>query len=232
MAKGIVHLGEFSRNLLVKDLPIKGQKHCVIKHHYYDEDFDRIESSNLEIGSSVLVFGKIRIEAERFLIKSVSKYFSNYNILVPSWRRFELNRRVYFLQWLIFETKFYLEKLFSKFEIGNRNVPKAHLVEMYNKARVVLIPRLKSLNSGIITQAFLHGKVVVGSNYGNVGEMLRETGNPTFDPEDESSVINALRDGFNLVDQGMGERNRSYVLEKLSPDIIAKQHISFYNSLL
>lgn len=74
---------------------------------------------------------------------------------------------------------------------------------------VVLIQRNEILNSGNLPLGFSAGKVVVGPSVGNVGSTLEETGNPTFKPNDESSLIQAVSRGFQLSDDSnkIGEAN-------------------------
>ncbi len=48
-------------------------------------------------------------------------------------------------------------------------------------ADVLFIPIIKSLNSGNVALGNTFGKVVVGPNYGVIGEELEKLGNPVFD---------------------------------------------------
>lgn len=51
-------------------------------------------------------------------------------------------------------------------------------------ADIALLQRVKILNSGSLPLNFYFGNVVVGPDVGNVGEILKKTGNPVFNVED------------------------------------------------
>ena len=75
---------------------------------------------------------------------------------------------------------------------------------------MVFIQRKRILNSGNLPMGFYFGKPVVGPDTGNVGEILRSTGNPVFDPGDCASVTAALLRGFECADAGLGRANRGF----------------------
>jgi glycosyltransferase involved in cell wall biosynthesis len=97
-----------------------------------------------------------------------------------------------------------------------------------NAADVVVIPRVQILNSSSVALGFTFGKVVVGPNTGVVGEILLETGNPTFVPQDPLSLATALEQAQALSAQGKGEQNLEYARRNWSWDDIAAQHVDFY----
>ena len=52
------------------------------------------------------------------------------------------------------------------------------------------------MNGGFLVNiplAFLFHKIVVGPNTGNIGELLKNTGNPTFNPNHKADIIRALK---------------------------------------
>lgn len=53
--------------------------------------------------------------------------------------------------------------------------------------------------------AFLYHKVVVGPKVGNIGELLSETGNPTFDPDDKKDILRALEEARRLAHGDKGK---------------------------
>ena len=97
-------------------------------------------------------------------------------------------------------------------------------------ADVVLIQRLDILNSGNLPMAFHAGKVVVGPYVGNVGQILRETGNFTFDPHDTRSVVSALQKA--LTETTKGKENRTYATEHWSSERVAATLLKFYQQIL
>ena len=79
---------------------------------------------------------------------------------------------------------------------------------------------------------FAAGKVVVGPQVGNVGEILKSTGNPTFNPDNEQSVVEAVKKGLALVKQGLGERNKNFALNQWSTHKVSLLLIDKYNLVL
>ena len=108
----------------------------------------------------------------------------------------------------------------------------ADLSRSFAAADVVLIQHVQTLNSGNLPLGFHFGRVVVGPDCGNVGEILRETGNPVFDPRDEASVARALKSGFELARRGKGDENARYAREHWNFQLIAKAHDELYKSAL
>jgi len=96
---------------------------------------------------------------------------------------------------------------------------------------VVLIPRLNTLNSGVVPQAFQYGCPVAGPDIGNIGPLLRAAGNPAFVPgqpvDCARAVMAALAGGVEA-----GERNRAYAREHLSHERNAALHMAFYRRVL
>ena len=78
----------------------------------------------------------------------------------------------------------------------------------FTAADVVFIQRLRILNSGNLPMGFYYGRPVLGPAVGDVGEILQEAGNPTFDPEDAPSVATALRRALAAVNGPLGAANR------------------------
>ena len=115
--------------------------------------------------------------------------------------------------------------------LGGPRVPASDIPDFFNAADVVLIQRRHILNSGNVPMAFYFGKIVVGPDVGNVGEWLRATGNPVFDPGRPESVAVALEAGLRLAEGGFGETNRAYADSELSPARAARRHLEAYASV-
>lgn len=96
--------------------------------------------------------------------------------------------------------------------------------EMVNAADIVFIQRKKILNSGNLPLGFSFGKIVVGPDVGNVGCILRETGNPVFDPNDSNSVISAMELAYNMYnnDSHQGKKNYEYAKAHWHIGIVTK----------
>jgi glycosyltransferase involved in cell wall biosynthesis len=102
----------------------------------------------------------------------------------------------------------------------------------FGAADIVLIQRMKILNSGNLPLSMFMGKVVVGPNVGNVGRILTETNNPTFIPRDTSSILKAVHKAFTLLEEGKGIENRHYALDNWSTDIISKKLFNYYKEII
>lgn len=97
---------------------------------------------------------------------------------------------------------------------------------------VIFIQRKKILNSGNIPLAFLFKKIVIGPDIGNVGEILRETKNPTFCPCDPYSIVKALNMAQSLMKDNKGYENYSYAKQNMGLKKVANDYINIYNSLI
>ena len=111
----------------------------------------------------------------------------------------------------------------------NEVIPSDLMQCYFCAADVVLLQRLDILNSGNLPMAFAAGKVVVGPNVGNVGQILNETGNFTFDPHDIKSAESALQKA--LTETTKGKENKTYATEHWSSDLIATTLLKYYQQL-
>ena len=102
----------------------------------------------------------------------------------------------------------------------------------FASADVVFIPRAEGLNSGNIPMAYIMGKVVLGPDVANTGALLKETGNPRFDPLNPSTLPDALEQAFDLAKQGKGEENRSFSMKAWSTEQVGMDHFEFYTQAL
>jgi len=103
-------------------------------------------------------------------------------------------------------------------------------VQVYLKAAdALLIPRSGVLNSGNVALGFTFGLPVVGPHEGVVGEVLRATGNPTFDATSAWSFSKAISAA--LASPGLGEANLAYAREHMQWPTIAKAHVAWIKQL-
>ena len=211
----IIHMGRYSRGVLQQKYP--GIKHYIVPHHIYEKTFrfNRNQQDcrrELKLGQNriiVLSFGKFRNDAERKLILKLRKQLSSECIFVtPGFYRekcFQRNVCKALKVW----TKTIIYKL-GGIRFDRKYISDVMAEKYFCAADIVFIQRLDILNSGNLPMAYSAGKVVVGPNVGNVGEILRETANPSFDPNDFSTIIDAVRQGVELSYSDTGIRNREY----------------------
>ena len=233
----MVHMGKYSRDLLQPQYP--NAQHVVIPHHIYDEiysfDYTREEARkrlHLPLDRQVVLsFGKFRNEQERNFILSLKNKCSSqppapiflmpgfYRESLHTWNPKKLVTRLY-------HTLCYRLK---GIKFCNEVIPSDLMQCYFCAADVVLLQRLDILNSGNLPMAFAAGKVVVGPNVGNVGQILHETGNFTFDPHDIKSAESALQKA--LTETTKGKENKTYATEHWSSDLIATTLLKYYQQL-
>ena len=96
---------------------------------------------------------------------------------------------------------------------------------------VIFIQRKDILNSASIPLAFLFHKVVIGPNIGNIGEILQDTGNPVFHPDNQFDIIRALEAARQLSARRKGEDNYAYAIENMNSGKIGKEYAELYRNL-
>jgi hypothetical protein len=98
-------------------------------------------------------------------------------------------------------------------------------------SNVIFIQRKGQLNSVNIPLAFLFHKVVIGPDSGNIGELLRNTGNPVFRSDKKQDIIRALKEARHLSARGKGEANYAYAIRNMSINKVGKQYAELYEEL-
>ena len=232
-----VHMGNYSCDLLKGQYP--DSEHVIIPHHIYNTkySFDKekpICQKKLGVNSKkfvILCFGEFRSDNEREFILRLNKYSSknNYLFLTPSFyqKRF-LSRN--FREWPDRITR-RIRYLINGLHCPTKFIDDHMLTIYFSACDMVMIQRHSVLNSGNLPMAFYAGKVVVGPNCGNVGQILKETGNPVFEPWSIDSALTAISEAKELAKANYGEENRRYAMKHWTTDIIVEELISSYNRL-
>jgi glycosyltransferase involved in cell wall biosynthesis len=212
--------------------------HEIVPHHNYaslPNNTDRAEArKSLGIDDSanvLLVFGAIRSDAERELILDTFSALREPHklLLVSRWRE-----KLASVSWI--RLKYWirdLTRLYYKVRPGfrfNYGFVEESDTQIYlNAADVLLIPRLHVLNSGNITLGMTFGRVVVGPDSWDVGSLLKETGNPVFDPNRPETAASAVERGFALARSGrIGAANRELALTQWTPQQCARSYVDFF----
>ncbi len=234
----VIHLGNYSYKYLKVT-----NKDIVIPHVNYYKDSIVIPNKKAKQYISIpsdtflfLSFGKIRdIAEEKQIIKAFKKVRAKNDLLLilgtkilgkrPQFKKNPIKRITYELK-----KQYYLKKgiYFEK----NR-IYKDKLKYYLNAADVVICPRIKTLNSGVIYQGFSYGKVVLGPDIGNIGSILKTMKNPVFKPKDSVSIQNALTKAKYLSKKtNKGELNLQTTLKENNSKKIGLQHCNLYKSIL
>lgn len=239
------HLGSYSCELLQQKYP--KARHIVIPHHIYDNVLSFSVSQQearqrLHLPQDkkiILSFGKFRNNKERQFVLSIKNKCNHsplfgrgaggeafflmpgfYRETLHTWNPKKLITRLYHT----------IRYKLKGIRFCNEAIPDDLMQCYFCAADVVLIQRLDILNSGNLPMAFHAGKVVVGPDVGNVGPLLRETSNFTFDPHDMRSAVSALQNALETTSKG-GE-NKTYATEHWSSERIAASLLKYYQQAL
>jgi glycosyltransferase involved in cell wall biosynthesis len=110
-------------------------------------------------------------------------------------------------------------------------IPDEEVQLFLRAADVLVIPREGVLNSGNVALGFTFGRVVVGPDEGVIGEVLRKTNNPVYEPGDAQVLSDALKAVRNS-DTRRGERNKAYAMEEMRWEKVASRHVDLYREVL
>ena len=244
---GVVHfakasIDEFKQRYVATAFVHGHPEHTVVPHHNYTSlpnVMTRDEARNalgIPCDSRVmLVFGAIRNHEERDLILRTFQGLRAKRkvLLVSRWR--ETLAKVKWIRlkyWLRDLNRLYY-RLHPSYRFNYGFVEEADTQLYLNAADVLFIPRLKVLNSGNITLGMTFGKVVVGPDSWDVGELLKETRNPVFDPDHPETAIAAMELGLKLAQEGrIGPANQKLALEQWSAEQCGERYVEFFRRLV
>ncbi len=241
----VVHMGQYSYDEFVARHP--QSRNIIIPHHIYEdtyrENITRKEAREyLGIPQRKFVitaFGKFRNNEEvKMMLKAYFKAKLRRKCLLAP-RLFPFSRtprQSGFIKRLVSKCAYHtiipLARLWGIRGGGNEEIVSDHDLPYYIAASDVLfVQRKQILNSGNVPLGFLFRKIVIGPDTGNVGELLRATGNPVFDAEDPISIAQAIGQTFALRKKEQGEKNYQYALAHFSLHLVAGQYIDAYNTL-
>ena len=234
-AEVMIHLGLYSKELLEQQYPDK--KHVILQHHIYNPLYDNKPSKKEALdyfhykeGTYVLSFGDVRSDEERDLLVAVARAFPKIKFIVPRflfiphgritkrWLRHRIKRVWYYLQ---------APNIISR---GVNYIGENELPLYYALSDISFIQRVNTLNSGNLPLGMYLGHVIVGPNVGNVGRVLAETRNYSFDPKDKKSIVSAMESALKAVQAGKGEENRTMVKKQWTKEIIGEQLYKIYSA--
>jgi beta-1,4-mannosyltransferase len=240
-SNAIIHFGISSRELFQSYYcGFDHLTHYIIPHGdytYFENIVSRAEARKyLNLPENLFVclsFGQLRDWEEFQFINKGFRIFSHPSktLLIAGRISYPDNR----LKSLFIRYKESMLKRFKKTNnrlLYDRLIPDYQVQYLLNAADLFIVPRLKALNSGNVALGFTFGKVVVGTSFGVIGEVLQETGNPTFTPGDINSLADALNRGVELVQNQKGLVNREYATEHWNWERIADMHVEVYKPLI
>lgn len=218
------HMGRFSYELMKEKYPHR--YHFIAPHHVADRFWENSVSRSdarrrLHIPQhdiSLSVFGEFRNGEEVHMCVDMAKDVTNRQMtfLIP---RIPIGR--FYNGRHIGRTMEYLRERLLYEKLGIRYsgfLTDEELNVWLSASDIVFIQRKDILNSGNLPMAYASGKVVVGPDLGNVGAILKETGNFVFDPNDRLSVKQAVLNAIDEVKTSnqLGIHNYHYARENWS----------------
>jgi glycosyltransferase involved in cell wall biosynthesis len=218
----IVH-GERLKDDLMKHCKLPNSKIAVIPHGDYSF-FTKYKKDNVEEKSTILFFGRIkRYKGLEYLIRAepvITKDFSDIKIIIAGKGNFPEYKKI---------------KNNANFEVFNEFIPDEKVAELFQKAKVVVLPYIEASQSGIIPIAYAFKKPVVATNVGAIQEVVEQGKTGFLVPQrDEKAladaIIKLLKD--DNLRKKMGENAYIKMKEELSWDKISEKTIEIYKEAI
>jgi glycosyltransferase involved in cell wall biosynthesis len=240
----VVHLGQYSLQKYTSEYTIEGQKNMVIPHSIYisyPNTSTKEESRKmLGIGKNkfvILVFGSVRNAKEANFAMETFRQVNDKNkfLLAPRWNIEDFTKYGRILGFV--KQKLFEINNFFKFNVrlkSNRTSVLAKDVQHYfNASDVVLLPRIDSINSGIMPLAATFKKALVGPDSGNMGEHIRNAGLKTFEPNHSKQASEIINEIVQQKSQyKIGEMFYQYAETNWNLKFVAEQHYALYQKLI
>ncbi len=240
---GLIHLGQASMDEFEvryrREPWLNSLQQTVVPHPGYFDLENQVTRQQARLSlelkqdaNVVLVFGTVRSRQEIAFIKRVFRQVQlpNKVLVVPRWYRSYTKLAQLGRMFHVFHDGV---PRGTAFHIGFDFVPEEKIQHYLNAADVLLVPRVTRdcLNSGVVPLALTFGRVAVGPNVGVAGEMLRESGNPTY--ADLQSAARAIETVLNDQQRPDQERlNREYAEQHLSFAAVGQRLGKFYSNLI
>jgi hypothetical protein len=244
LSDAVIHLGEYSRTEFHQRyagcFDVTQQVHVVIPHanfNSYENTISKAEARRQlglrQSSKVVLVFGGIGHPEEQDTVLNGFRGLKTLNktLVAPNWKDRLLNTKNIRLKYFVRDMQRLFYRFHPQYKFGHAFVPDEQVQCYLNASDVLLIQRRNPLNSSNLVLGFTFGRVVVGPNQGNVGEILRATGNPVFEPGCAKSFSDALDRGLTLSQQGHGEMNRRHADREWDLMKTGQQYIARYRLL-
>ena len=241
---GVAHFAQASikefRERYAKTQWSRGEEpiHVAIPHQNYASLPNSVsrEEARKELGISrdanvMLVFGAIRNDAERQLVLETfhGLKVSKKHLLVSRWREKLADVSWIRLKYWIRDLTRLFYRLHPRYHFNYSFVEEEDTQLFLNAADVLFIPRFHVLNSGNVTLGMTFGRVVIGPDSWDVGELLREMDNPVFDPDRPETAIAAVEEAFQLAVAGkVAEANYGTAQREWTVSGVAAEYQQLY----
>lgn len=245
-ADSIIHLAQYSLDLFKQKY--RNIDHVLISHHVYDELYTNVpprqqalQHLHLNDGIYAICFGAFRHKAEKQLLLTAAKSAKGIQFIAPRlFRPIDIPHGKINKRWIkrrlryLYQTVMLLYYKLAYPNIllcNNEFIPDSELIHYYAICSISFLQRIDILNSGNFYLGMLMGNVIVGPDSGNIGYVLKQTGNFVFDPHDKDSITESINQALKAVQNGKGEQNKIYATKNWSTEIIAEQHYLLYKNL-
>lgn len=238
-ADGVIHLGNYSLKNYTSFFPADA-RHAVIYHPLYEslkvlKTKDVSEKFNAEYNNKFIVsaIGNIRsMEEAKHLLKIFKKIERKDKILIvpKMFNFFKLPKylpyrfRHIYRSLIEFWYCFPLKK--EQYHFGFSFIEYPMMVDLLKKSSLMIIPRLKSLNSGLLFLGLTFDKPMLIPKIGNLTEVAHLFGLPLFD-------ISKNKLNIDLEDFQKKYKSSEYLEKKKAflPEIIAQQYQQFFEQI-
>ncbi|MEJ8566896.1 hypothetical protein [Elongatibacter sediminis] len=243
---GVVHFADpsvedferrYANTRFVHGVPL----HAVVPHHNYASLPNTISREQArralripDRAKVLLVFGAIRSEEERQMVLDAfhDARLPHKLLLVSRWREKLADVSWIRLKYWLRDLKRLYYRVHPRYHFNYEFVAEENAQTYLNAADVLLIPRLHVLNSGNITLGMTFGRVVIGPDSLDVGDLLRSTGNVVFDPNHPESAAAAVEQAFALAARNeVGPANMKLALGEWSAEQCADRYFEFFEKL-
>lgn len=240
---GVIHLGNYSLHNYKKFFS-ENCMHVVIFHPLYESLLKNYKTKNIENKFSldfsdryvVAVIGAIRsMEEVRFIFKTF-KHIPNKNklLIVPNMFQFVAKpdyipyrfRKVY---------KLLAEKIYcfpikkNQYFFGYKFIEYEYMTDLIQKSSLILIPRVKNLNSGNLFLGLTFDKPMIIPKIGNLTEVASFFNLPVVDFKKENLKHEINKTLESIKDKSYFGNEYIYKKEKFNPSSIALEYDIFFN---
>lgn len=228
------HMGEYSYSLFKVKYP--NAFNFIAPHPIY-YDVEKIGLSVSECKKkwnisknkiTIIAFGMFRNAGEKRIVLDLKKKFKNIILWAPKLYLCNNMKKRHPLVRKFINISNYIRCYLVGIKMNRKKIYDDDVMPMINAADVLLIQRNNILNSGNLPLGFSAKKIVVGPNVGNVGILLKKTGNPVFNPNDKESIYNAVEMGIKMFQNNnkQGVSNYQYAKENWTPKCVAEKIIT------
>lgn len=242
---GVIHLGNYSLENYSQYFS-RDCKHVVIFHPLYESLLVNYKSENIENKFTldfqhkyvVSVIGAIRSMEEVRLIFKIFKHIPKKNKLLIVPNMFQFVEKPDYIPYRFRKIYSYLaEKIFcfplkrNHYFFGYKFIEYEYMIDLVQKSSLIIIPRIKNLNSGNLFLGLTFDKPMIISKIGNLTEVATFFNLPVIDLE-KKNFKQEINKTLELINKDIYFDNE-YIdkKKKFSPKIIAAEYDTFFKSL-